>query len=272
MDEQSDSDSFKESHNLSPVSSISYESINTIPEYLDLYDSDESDPCTSSLNNCPHPTKNRSLPEVVDSLGDNEYTYIPTVTPEGTCLFSASQEGPTPTPRAVILPQVTGRPFLDIADENEYAYVASNNLQPKIETGVNSPYSANGCRPRFIYRETSFSGRTNVENSDILTHLKKQGWFHGAISRTEAEGRLQPHPDGSYLVRLSESDPSRYSLSLKSPQCFVHLHIVNHEGQFIIGQFSQSFQDIPQMIEYYTVNKLNIFGADHMALLYPVYK
>ena len=51
----------------------------------------------------------------------------------------------------------------------------------------------------------------------------------------------------------------------------MHMKIVaNHDGRFILGQFSQPFHSIAQMLHYYTVNKLPIKGADHMSLTVPV--
>ena len=40
-------------------------------------------------------------------------------------------------------------------------------------------------------------------------------WYHGNISRIEAEAALRLHPSGSYLVRNCESARKDYSLSLK---------------------------------------------------------
>lgn len=40
-------------------------------------------------------------------------------------------------------------------------------------------------------------------------------WYHGAITRAEAESRLQPCKEAGYLVRNSESGASRYSIALK---------------------------------------------------------
>lgn len=46
--------------------------------------------------------------------------------------------------------------------------------------------------------------------------------------------------------------------------------VTNADGRYILGQFSQPFYNIPQMICHYTVNKLPIKGAEHMSLMYPV--
>lgn len=40
-------------------------------------------------------------------------------------------------------------------------------------------------------------------------------WYHGSISRAEAESRLQPCREAAYLVRNSESGNSKYSIALK---------------------------------------------------------
>ncbi|KAK9889196.1 hypothetical protein WA026_004475 [Henosepilachna vigintioctopunctata] len=50
---------------------------------------------------------------------------------------------------------------------------------------------------------------------DIHLPLEKQGWFHGAITRVEAENVLRLLREGSFLVRNSESTKQDYSLSLK---------------------------------------------------------
>ena len=57
----------------------------------------------------------------------------------------------------------------------------------------------------------------------------------------------------------------------RSAAGFVHMKIVtNHDGRFILGQFSQPFYSIAQMVRYYTVNKLPIKGAEHISLAIPV--
>ena len=40
-------------------------------------------------------------------------------------------------------------------------------------------------------------------------------WFHGMITREEANRRLEREVEGTYLVRNSESVPNNYSLSLR---------------------------------------------------------
>lgn len=40
-------------------------------------------------------------------------------------------------------------------------------------------------------------------------------WYHGTLSRVEAEGLLRDAEEGAFLVRNSESAKHDYSLSLK---------------------------------------------------------
>lgn len=50
----------------------------------------------------------------------------------------------------------------------------------------------------------------------------------------------------------------------------MHLKIVSKDKKYILGQFSKPFDTVPAMIHHYSVNKLNIRGAEHKKLLYPV--
>ena len=50
----------------------------------------------------------------------------------------------------------------------------------------------------------------------------------------------------------------------------MHLKIVSKGDKYILGQFSKPFDTVPEMIHYYSINKLNIRGAEHKKLLYPI--
>lgn len=100
--------------------------------------------------------------------------------------------------------------------------------------------------------------------------LEEQKWYHGKLSRIDAEKKLKSQRECSYLVRQSESAARDFSLSLKSTKGFMHMKIIEHDEGFILGEFSKPFKTIPEMISYYTAHKLNIKGAAHMALLHPV--
>ncbi|KAJ7399924.1 SH2 domain-containing adapter protein B [Pitangus sulphuratus] len=108
------------------------------------------------------------------------------------------------------------------------------------------------------------------ERIDPAVQLEKQIWYHGAISRTDAENLLRLCKECSYLVRNSQTSKHDYSLSLKSSQGFMHMKLMKTKEKYILGQNSPPFDSVPEVIHYYTTKKLPIKGAEHLSLLYPV--
>ncbi|XP_013052980.2 SH2 domain-containing adapter protein B [Anser cygnoides] len=108
------------------------------------------------------------------------------------------------------------------------------------------------------------------ERIDPTVPLEKQIWYHGAISRTDAEHLLRLCKECSYLVRNSQTSKHDYSLSLKSSQGFMHMKLTKTKEKYILGQNSPPFDSVPEVIHYYTTKKLPIKGAEHLSLLYPV--
>uniref|UniRef100_A0A3Q3VV57 SH2 domain-containing protein n=1 Tax=Mola mola TaxID=94237 RepID=A0A3Q3VV57_MOLML len=109
------------------------------------------------------------------------------------------------------------------------------------------------------------------ERIDPSMPLENQFWYHGAISRTDAESLLRLCKEASYLVRNSETSKNDYSLSLKSSQGFMHMKLSRtKENKYILGQNSCPFDSVPEIIHFYSSRKLPIKGAEHMSLLYPV--
>ncbi len=66
--------------------------------------------------------------------------------------------------------------------------------------------------------------------------------------------------------------PICLSLSLcRSCHGFMHMKFSqSRDGKFILGENSPPFDSIPEVIHYYTTNKLPIRGAEHLSLLFPV--
>ncbi|XP_038962463.1 SH2 domain-containing adapter protein F isoform X3 [Rattus norvegicus] len=109
------------------------------------------------------------------------------------------------------------------------------------------------------------------EWTDPALPLENQVWYHGAISRTDAENLLRLCKEASYLVRNSESSKNDFSLSLKSSQGFMHMKLSRtKEHKYVLGQNSPPFSSVPEIVHHYASRKLPIKGAEHMSLLYPV--
>nr|XP_054597688.1 src homology 2 domain containing transforming protein D, a isoform X6 [Nothobranchius furzeri] len=109
------------------------------------------------------------------------------------------------------------------------------------------------------------------ERVDPCLPLEKQVWYHGALSRSEAESLLTLCKESSYLVRNSQTCRNDFSLSLRSCKGFMHMKFTpSADGRYVLGENSPPFSTIPEVIHYYTTHKLPIRGAEHMSLLYPV--
>ncbi|XP_026143947.1 SH2 domain-containing adapter protein F-like isoform X3 [Carassius auratus] len=109
------------------------------------------------------------------------------------------------------------------------------------------------------------------ERIDPAVPLESQFWYHGAISRTDAEALLRLCKEASYLVRNSETCKNDFSLSLKSSQGFMHMKLSRtKDNKYVLGQNSCLFDSVPEIIHFYSSRKLPIKGAEHMSLLYPV--
>ncbi|XP_045678671.1 SH2 domain-containing adapter protein F isoform X2 [Phyllostomus hastatus] len=109
------------------------------------------------------------------------------------------------------------------------------------------------------------------EWTDPALPLENQVWYHGAISRTDAENLLRLCKEASYLVRNSETSKNDFSLSLKSSQGFMHMKLSRtKEDKYVLGQNSPPFSSVPEIVHHYASRKLPIKGAEHMSLLYPV--
>ncbi|CAL8298096.1 unnamed protein product [Lota lota] len=106
---------------------------------------------------------------------------------------------------------------------------------------------------------------------DPALPLEKQSWYHGCVSRQEAEFELQPCKEASFLVRNSESGTSKYSIALKTSQGCVHIIVAQtKESGYTLDQSRCVFPSIPEVVHHYSTRRLPFNDAEHMSLLHPV--
>ncbi|XP_026087210.1 SH2 domain-containing adapter protein F isoform X2 [Carassius auratus] len=130
---------------------------------------------------------------------------------------------------------------------------------------------SSGCLVSTKMSSVELSGPSVGERIDPSMPLESQFWYHGAISRTDAEALLRLCKEASYLVRNSETCKNDFSLSLKSSQGFMHMKLSRtKDNKYVLGQNSCLFDSVPEIIHFYSSRKLPIKGAEHMSLLYPV--
>ncbi|CAI2724979.1 unnamed protein product [Schistosoma spindalis] len=102
--------------------------------------------------------------------------------------------------------------------------------------------------------------------------LEEQPWFHPSLTRSEAEELIRNEPEGSFLVRPSETCPNDFSLTIKH-KSFLHMKITrNSTGQFILGEYSQPYASVSQMIYHYARTLVPVLGAYSVTLTHPVCK
>ncbi|KAG8431685.1 hypothetical protein GDO86_020464 [Hymenochirus boettgeri] len=110
-----------------------------------------------------------------------------------------------------------------------------------------------------------------VDKVDPSIPLEKQSWYHGSVTRAEAENRLQSCREASYLLRNSESGNSKYSIALKTSQGCVHIIVAQtKDNKFTLDQTGGVFSSIPEVVHHYSSQKLPFKVAEHMSLLFPV--
>uniref|UniRef100_A0A3P8RZT5 SH2 domain-containing adapter protein E n=1 Tax=Amphiprion percula TaxID=161767 RepID=A0A3P8RZT5_AMPPE len=109
---------------------------------------------------------------------------------------------------------------------------------------------------------------------DPSLQLEKQSWYHGSVSRQQAEAQLQRCREASFLVRDSESGTSKYSIALKTSQSCVHIIVAQTKSSkglvYTLDQSSCVFSSIPELVHHYCFHRLPFTGAEHMTLQHPV--
>ncbi|XP_029023858.1 SH2 domain-containing adapter protein E-like isoform X2 [Betta splendens] len=117
------------------------------------------------------------------------------------------------------------------------------------------------------------SPESEARRVDPSLPLERQSWYHGCVTRQEAELQLQSCREASFLVRNSESDSSKYSIALKTSQGCVHIIVAQtKENGFTLDQSSCVFPSIPEVVHHYRTRRLPFDGAEQMTLLHPVHR
>ncbi|MEQ2314512.1 Growth factor receptor-bound protein 14 [Ameca splendens] len=102
------------------------------------------------------------------------------------------------------------------------------------------------------------STQSSVPN--LAIHLA-QPWFHGKLSREEAQHLIiqQGLIDGVFLLRESQSNPKTFVLSLCHMQKIKHFQIlpVDDEGElfYTLDDGQTRFTDLIQLVEFYQLNR-----------------
>jgi abelson tyrosine-protein kinase 1 len=101
-----------------------------------------------------------------------------------------------------------------------------------------------------------------------VNSLDKHTWYHGKVSRAEAEFLLNSGINGSFLVRESETTPGAYSISLRHEERVYHYRISENDQHLLHITAEHSFATLSQLVHHYSRSADGLVCTLH----YPVNK
>ncbi|XP_043283537.1 SHC-transforming protein 1 [Venturia canescens] len=114
---------------------------------------------------------------------------------------------------------------------------------------------------------TAISEMTKLSPRTQKQQLKQEVWFHGSVSRGEAESMLTK--DGDFLVRESQGSPGQYVLTGMNNGTPKHLLLIDPEG--VVRTKDRIFDSVSHLVNHHCDNALPIISADSaLVLRYPV--
>ncbi|XP_077798338.1 SH2 domain-containing protein 2A isoform X5 [Macaca mulatta] len=94
----------------------------------------------------------------------------------------------------------------------------------------------------------------------LLQHGAAPAWFHGFITRREAERLLEPKPQGCYLVRFSESAVT-FVLTYRSRTCCRHFLLAQlGDGRHVVLGEDSAHERLQDLLRHYTAHPLSPYG------------
>nr|SVE74292.1 EOG090X098F [Daphnia barbata] len=112
-----------------------------------------------------------------------------------------------------------------------------------------------------LQRVAAKAGKARV--SPLEAQLLQEIWFHGPISRKEAEDLLKQ--DGDFLVRESQGSQGQYVLTGMQSGHHKHLLLVDPEG--VVRTKDRTFESVSHLINFHRNNVLPIISAESVLLL-----
>ncbi|XP_004517525.1 protein enhancer of sevenless 2B isoform X1 [Ceratitis capitata] len=80
--------------------------------------------------------------------------------------------------------------------------------------------------------------------------MKNHDWYYGRITRADAEKLLSNKHEGAFLIRISESSPGDFSLSVKCPDGVQHFKVLRDaQGKFFL--WVVKFNSLNELVEYH---------------------
>ncbi|CAN0323380.1 unnamed protein product [Lampetra planeri] len=139
---------------------------------------------------------------------------------------------------------------------------ADNDKQSPVVKRCGSPRVC----PSRILREKKYGASVYIPAWNSARPLAQQDWFHGSISRLEAQELLMS--EGSFLVRESHGKPGQFALSVCSGGACRHFIIQTNLYRFE----GKTFPTIPGLMEHYLCTRQPITKKSGVILGHPCLK
>ncbi|CAH1179776.1 unnamed protein product [Phaedon cochleariae] len=92
-------------------------------------------------------------------------------------------------------------------------------------------------------------GREGLIPSNYI-EMKSHDWYYGRITRADAEKLLLNKHEGAFLIRISESSPGDFSLSVKCSDGVQHFKVLRDaSGKFFL--WVVKFNSLNELVEYH---------------------
>ncbi|XP_014116379.1 PREDICTED: SHC-transforming protein 1 isoform X2 [Pseudopodoces humilis] len=167
---------------------------------------------------------------------------------------------------------------MDLFDDPSYVNV-QNIDKTRQASAAGTPATANGSTQRDLFDMKPFEDALRVPPSvpvglppaqvvaSMEEQLRREHWYHGKMSRKEAEKLLKVN--GDFLVRESTTTPGQYVLTGLQGGQPKHLLLVDPEG--VVRTKDHRFESVSHLISYHMDNHLPIISAgSEMCLQQPV--
>jgi len=149
------------------------------------------------------------------------------------------------------------------ADRKDRASESSNliDFNTPLPNEVHESDNPHSHRDPFDMSPFAVHPPENVLTTGAFTesdNLKSEIWFHGPISRRDAEMLL--HNDGDFLVRESQGSQGQYVLTGMQQNSKKHLLLVDPEG--VVRTKDRAFDCVSHLINHHMKNGLPIISAE----------
>uniref|UniRef100_A0A8C3SEY7 SHC-transforming protein 1 n=2 Tax=Chelydra serpentina TaxID=8475 RepID=A0A8C3SEY7_CHESE len=166
----------------------------------------------------------------------------------------------------------------DLFDDPSYVNV-QNLDRSRQASAASIPGTANGSAQRDLFDMKPFEDALRVPPAvpvglppaqllaSMEEQLRREPWYHGKMSRKEAEKLLKVN--GDFLVRESTTTPGQYVLTGLQGGQPKHLLLVDPEG--VVRTKDHRFESVSHLISYHMDNHLPIISAgSELCLQQPV--